>query len=279
VLQQLIDSKVLHYYYQTNKGKANATAFGINISSGKYIFNLDADDYFLPNKIIETVAIFETDSTIVHVASPAICSKEKKWEGEPEQIPHEILGKAIKGSNVLELFYNRHILYGGGSTFAARASVLKTINIPNGVDMYIDEFLILAIFPLGAVYFIKKPLSVWRIHSSNFSVGKNDIQKKIEKNNRLLKSSFYVQNYLVENSKYYTTTLLNIYKLIHLTREIGFKQQEDRKTTRDIFLYFNKVFFELRIGISLANKYFVFNMLIPNSLRKLLKAYNTQKVS
>src|SRR5688500_5842068 len=40
----------VRYVTQKNLGKAWATQVGINLSRGKYIFNLDADDLFLPNK-------------------------------------------------------------------------------------------------------------------------------------------------------------------------------------------------------------------------------------
>src|ERR1700754_4647904 len=51
VLRPFIEGTNISYYYQQNKGKANATYNGIQKSKGKYIFNLDADDYFLSNKI------------------------------------------------------------------------------------------------------------------------------------------------------------------------------------------------------------------------------------
>ena len=58
VLQYLIQNNTINYYYQQNKGKASATFKAIQLSSGKYIFNLDADDYFLPGKLQKAVTIF-----------------------------------------------------------------------------------------------------------------------------------------------------------------------------------------------------------------------------
>src|SRR5690242_2055791 len=55
VLAELVDSKTIIYLYQQNAGKTSATAKAIKLAKGKYIFNLDADDYFLQNKIVNTV--------------------------------------------------------------------------------------------------------------------------------------------------------------------------------------------------------------------------------
>src|SRR5215216_4073806 len=49
--------KTVKYIFQENQGKAIATQVGINHATGKYIFNLDADDYFLPGKIAKVVDI------------------------------------------------------------------------------------------------------------------------------------------------------------------------------------------------------------------------------
>src|SRR6476646_875006 len=59
VLRKYIERGIIHYYYQPNKGKANATNYAIQKASGKYIFNLDADDYYFPDKISSTVRIYE----------------------------------------------------------------------------------------------------------------------------------------------------------------------------------------------------------------------------
>src|SRR5437764_1056295 len=54
ILNEFIENKTIRYFYQDNNGKASATYKAIQKASGKYIFNLDADDYFLPGKIKST---------------------------------------------------------------------------------------------------------------------------------------------------------------------------------------------------------------------------------
>src|SRR6185503_5597716 len=183
-----------------NQGKAAATALAIQQSSGKYIFNLDADDFFFKDKIDKTVSIFESNEEIVHVASAAqVFNNDARMLGDIEKLPEIIVGKELEGRWLLDYFYDNNILYGGGTTYAARASVLKRIEVPAAVDMYIDEFLILAILPFGKSFFISTALSTWRVHSSNYSGKTADAEVKKNKNERLLRSSSAVLNYLIKN--------------------------------------------------------------------------------
>ena len=227
VLQPLIDEKSIRYYFQSNKGKANATCHAIKKSTGKYILNLDADDYFLPQKLEQIVSVFEAYSDVVHVAAPANFVNENKEIINSEQFPEDILEKPLDGNWLLHRFYNSHILFGGGSTYAARASILKQITIPDEVDMYIDEFLIMAILPYGKSFFLKEPLSVWRAHSYNYSGAGITIEQKIKKGERLLKSSAAILRYVEQ--KHFSDRIKKIYKLIDATRMIAHKETINKK--------------------------------------------------
>ena len=57
----------VRYIYQPNQGKAIAIKTAMDVAQGKYIFNLDADDIFLPDKIRKVVAIFENDNKITYI--------------------------------------------------------------------------------------------------------------------------------------------------------------------------------------------------------------------
>lgn len=93
------------YIFEQNLGKAWATKVGIDSCQGKYVFNLDADDLFLPNKIKEVVQIFESDPEIVHVAHPALCWQINDNKKSPESISKHIIGKKIDGQELLTYFY------------------------------------------------------------------------------------------------------------------------------------------------------------------------------
>ena len=265
VLQDLIDRNVIKYYFQNNKGKANATAVAVQKCSGKYIFNLDADDYFLPEKITKFVKVFESDDSIVHVSSPATIILDGKENGH-ELIPGELLEQKINGQVLLSHFYHQHILYGGGSTFAARADRLKKITIHGEVDMYIDEFLILATLQEGFSYILKEPYSVWRVHGHNYSTSQSLDEKKLL---RLANSSRGMLNSILQHN--YPQEIKTIYLLKHKTREIYFKELLSRKSITDILKYAKFCFLSNRYSFKLLKKYTAFNRLLPTALIKIVK--------
>ena len=52
-------SEVIHYVYQENKGVSAARNHGIDLARGELIAFLDADDFFLPDKLTAQVGIFD----------------------------------------------------------------------------------------------------------------------------------------------------------------------------------------------------------------------------
>lgn len=267
VLQSLIDSKKILYFYQSNKGKANATSLGIAKSGGKYIFNLDADDYFFPQKIEKTVAVFEAYENVVHVATPARFITDKKETFSEESFPVDIVGKPLNGRWLLDYFYTNRILFGGGSTYSARASALKKIEIPNPVDMYIDEFLIMAILQKGDSYFLNEPLSVWREHTANYSSKYDVKEKRIAKGERLLQSSAAMLDYVESNN--FSKKITVIYKIINATRILSYKEMTNSKSFGDIVRFGRYIFFSVRPDFRIIKKYSVMRRLIPTSVLKL----------
>ncbi|MVN22225.1 glycosyltransferase family 2 protein [Mucilaginibacter arboris] len=276
VLQELINEKAIQYYYQENKGKANATYNAIQKCNGKYIFNLDADDYFLQDKITEYVKVFEENDEIVHVAAPAKILFEETQFIKTEILPKDILGKVIDGKWLLHRFYNDNMLFGGGTTYAARSSALKTIKIPSGVDMYIDEFLILTILPLGKSFFFDHPLSVWRIHKYNFSISAVVKENQIKNKSRLINSSSAVLDYLQKH--HFEKSILKIYQIQDLTRRMLYKELQNDKKLSDIFNYSITVFFKIRPNWRLIKKYNLLNRLIPLSIIHFIKRNKPNEV-
>jgi len=270
VLKEFMHNKTVQYFLQENKGKASATYKAIQCATGEYIFNLDADDYFLPDKIKRAVDIFESDESIVHVASPAqILDQESNTVKGAESLPTQILETKTNGEQLLRYFYNNNILYGGGSAFSARASVLKKINIPAEVDMFIDEFLLLAVLPHGKSFFINQPLSVWRVHASNYSGKAQDALQQSPKGRRLLSSSAAILDYMKQNN--FDSSLVKIYTLKNSNRQIAFKETERTKSLKDIFRYAGEIIFNIQPGWKLIKNYQVLNRLLPLSLYLFLK--------
>ena len=159
----------IEYFHQENQGKASATALAIAKATGQYCFNLDADDYFFPDRIKKAVEIFEKHQDIVHVGHPAKHIYSSSGKSKIENIPEHLLEKPLAGAELLKIFYSSNFLYGGGSTFAARTEVLQSLSIPGSVDMFIDEYLLLHTLTRGNSYLLGDPLSAWLIHGGNFS--------------------------------------------------------------------------------------------------------------
>jgi glycosyltransferase involved in cell wall biosynthesis len=270
VLEPFVQKNLIKYFFQPNSGKANATLKGIQKSTGKYIFNLDADDYFLEDKIQLSVNEYEGDDNVVHVATPAQILYQDAQIFGVEDIPAEIMNKGIDGKYLLKRFYNHNILYGGGSTYSARSSVLKAIQIPDAVDMYIDEFLILALLPFGKSVILEKPLSVWRVHSSNYSGKSGSIDGHRKKINRLLTSSTAILNFLEQEN--YDRELIKIYKVLDENRKLDFNRSlEIRDKGINTLTYSYNIFIKIRPPAHIIIRYKVFNKLIPFFLYKLLK--------
>ena len=165
----------LTYHYQNNAGKANATQKGIDLCSGEIIFNLDADDYFYPSKIQKIVSIYQQYPEVTHVAHPAEIIENGITKGL-ESIPNSLQDKVVDGKELITYFLKNRLLFGGGSTFSAKAKILKAQVVPIHVDMYIDEYLIYQACLNGSSYLINEGLSVWRVHGKNYSVNSNQNQ-------------------------------------------------------------------------------------------------------
>ncbi|MBW4561268.1 MAG: glycosyltransferase family 2 protein [Mojavia pulchra JT2-VF2] len=259
------------YIFQENLGKAWATKVGIDNCRGKYLFNLDADDIFLPNKIQEVVQIFESNPDIVHVGHPALCWNVDKNIKTSEVIPKCILGNKVDGRELLTFFYRRGILFGGGSTFAARVEAIRKFSIPREVDMYIDEYLVMCTLNQGYSYFINSPMSIWRIHGNNFSgVTSNRVVSEAK-----IRRSFNSMKAILNNLNDFEQEIINIYSLRLKISEVSFKEGIGEKTFIDIlsmWLLFLKNF-DLwnQEHLRMIQAYTLLNRSLPTSTLNLLR--------
>jgi glycosyltransferase involved in cell wall biosynthesis len=271
VLQKHKDK--IQYIYQQNQGKGQATQTGIEAARGKYLFNLDADDFFMPDRVAEAVKIYETDTDIVHVAHPALFKFETENTETPEPVPADLLNRKLNGKELLKRFYTDRIFYGGGTTFSVRAETMKKIPIPAGVDMYTDEFLWLAVLNEGSSYFIDKNLSVARAHSQNFSRFIQDKNTIVRKQKRLIDSSA-VLNTFVQNHPF-DPEIKRLMTLTHAVREIAFEENYGTKTAWQIFSLWQKAFQIVKPGdkdfLKIIKKYTLLNRTLPAFLLKGLK--------
>jgi glycosyltransferase involved in cell wall biosynthesis len=64
VLNELIENRVIRYYYQENKGPGAARNLGINRAKGEYITFLDADDSLTLDSLEKKYKLIRTDSEL-----------------------------------------------------------------------------------------------------------------------------------------------------------------------------------------------------------------------
>lgn len=271
ILKYLILENKIKYIYQDNKGKANATSRAIQMSNGEIILNLDADDYFYPDKIAEYVKIFNEYENIIHVASLARCidSTDRELGVEEFQVG-DFLDKPINGNILMEYFLRNNLLWGGGSTYSARAKYLKKLPISDEVDMYIDEYLILGLLSKGDSYCFSKPYSVWRIHGNNYSTRDLNNAAFLNKQNRLLKSSLGTLNALKENAGL-SKRNFEIYTLKHKTRDLYCKELAGRKKSTDILIFLMYITLNHWYDFHVLKSYGVLFRLIPTNWLLILK--------
>ncbi|MEH2381180.1 MAG: glycosyltransferase family 2 protein [Nostoc sp.] len=264
------------YIFQQNSGKAWATKIGIDHSRGKYLFNLDADDLFMPNKLKEVVQIFESDPDIVHVAHPALYWKVDDNTKAPELIPQSIIGHQVSGRELLTFFYRRRILFGGGSTFAGRTEAIRKFSIPKEVDMYIDEYLVMCTLNQGYSYFLESPLSIWRIHGNNFS----DVDSNSSIYEAKMRRSFNSIEAVLNNLDGFDKEIFNLYSLKLKIFDLAVKENLGRKTLSDIlkmWLFFTNNFnFFSQNSLMVIKSYTLLNRTIPTSILKLIRQVKTR---
>ena len=89
---QLTSGPKVHYVYQQNQGVCAARNHGIRLAQGELIAFLDADDWYLPNKLAQQASVFATDPDIGLVQSGwqrvtdsgALIAAVTPWEIAPE---------------------------------------------------------------------------------------------------------------------------------------------------------------------------------------------------
>jgi glycosyltransferase involved in cell wall biosynthesis len=233
----------VRYVFRKHTGKAGATRKGIEMARGKYFFNLDADDIFLPDRVRAAIEVFEKNKGVVHVAHPARYRNEDRGRETEERVPEGVKGKVMRGTDLLEHMYRRNKLVGGGSTFSARTELLRKIAIPESVNMLTDECLVIFTLLKGDSYFCERPLSVWRMHRRQYSQLFVDGKGRHEREYLLRQSSKAMLDMVKESSA--PESIKKLYELKTRIQEVYLKELDGEKTLGDIeglwaFIWRNK---------------------------------------
>jgi len=101
---------VIKYIYQENQGASKARNHGCQIAQGEFLAFLDGDDFFLPQKLADQVALFDTDFSINLVQSGWYCVNQEgqnwtavtPWNIAPElNLEAWILHKCVRPSAMI----------------------------------------------------------------------------------------------------------------------------------------------------------------------------------
>jgi glycosyltransferase involved in cell wall biosynthesis len=115
------DGYPIRYIYQENRGVCLARNRGIDLARGEFVAFLDADDWFLPNKLASQLAVFrkQPDLGIVHSGwyrvdeQGEIINPVYPWENMPKlDLEGWLVGKAVLPSAMM--FRREWLLRAGG---------------------------------------------------------------------------------------------------------------------------------------------------------------------
>jgi glycosyltransferase involved in cell wall biosynthesis len=153
----------MRYYYQENSGISAARNKGIELSTGKYIAFLDADDLWMPDKLSESVKYLENNSAIKMVYSDMfIINSSGEVTGQWFRMKKEYAEGDIYENLIKECFIVP-------TSFVIEKAVLleDLFNVKaTGVEDY-DLWMRLARkYRYGL---IRDPLVKWRNHDGNYS--------------------------------------------------------------------------------------------------------------
>lgn len=154
-------SSRIEYFFKANGGQASAFNFGFTRARGEIITLLDADDYWLPDKVRSVVEEFEKHPEVGMVYHPL-----REYDTQTGEFRSACF-TPISGfvpSNI------KHVILFDGvmTTSSFRRNILhQLLPIPESLTIQADAYLgNLAMF-LSPVVAIDRPLGVYRLHGNN----------------------------------------------------------------------------------------------------------------
>lgn len=163
----------LIYIRQENRGKAEAFNLAMSLATGDLVWHLDADDFWMPDKmkivtqtLVTTKAagvvhdVFSVDESGIFTANPRKASSRK--------------ARLLRLKDTLSACFSyppaniMRIPYGMPNTICVRkAAVEDLFPLPSVLGLAVDGALLLGAARYG-IYYLPKKLSAYRYHGVNF---------------------------------------------------------------------------------------------------------------
>jgi glycosyltransferase involved in cell wall biosynthesis len=151
----------IQYFWKTNGGQASAFNWGLARSSGDLVFFLDADDYWLPNKLRTMVDAFQSDPAGM-VSNDYEVSSPDTSANEPSNLD---LVSGHVPANLKSLLRYRN--FPTSCLAFRRATLNRLLPVPETIKLSADAYLALLIIFIAPVLALPEILTVYRIHGEN----------------------------------------------------------------------------------------------------------------
>jgi glycosyltransferase involved in cell wall biosynthesis len=168
----------VRYIWQANAGKAAAFNRGFNASEGDLICHLDADDYWLPEKLKRVTEVLSRCEAGGMTHDSFIADQDDKYlYGSERPTEHNPAPRHFSFREVLLMCF----VYRPGNSIRGKLGTSNTIcawkeavadifDLPAGLGLAVDGALLLGVARRGLLYLPEK-LSTYRHHGHNCFVG------------------------------------------------------------------------------------------------------------
>jgi glycosyltransferase involved in cell wall biosynthesis len=163
-----------------NGGQSTAFNAAFAASSGEIVCPLDADDYFLPNKVEKIVECYLTHPAADYVFHPLKRVGINGVDVEAVAKTENVRWETVERSRWLDYRHRRNTFAAPPTTgLTMRRSLwdaLKTI--PHEVPPLADNYVKFVVMGLSRGYYLAEQLGVLTLHGNNlFSMGGNDVSR------------------------------------------------------------------------------------------------------
>ncbi len=152
----------IDYFHKPNGGQASALNFGFARARGEIVALLDADDLFVPSKLVRLAQAFRQDPAIGIVYHPMV-----EWDvqrNERRTSASHLFSGDLRSSP--EEFISYPVLPASCTSFRRR-DVNPLLPIPETIRMLADAYLVILLPLISPVLALSEPLTIYRIHGSN----------------------------------------------------------------------------------------------------------------